>query len=425
MRAAVANHPKADALARVVRSAAWSAADEMRVRLSDGLAELVEDEQLGPDDGKVGQVDVLALLANDDRVSTSGRAVLSELLARGVALAPPGSIEDGRRLARRLSWLSARSYFDITTTITALAGEQRDRLLRGLAEVVRKVDARGAVQGRGKAFAALAALAASSSGLAAELRATTAEQVRDPLLRAALTHGATAPVAVPATPLAAEDAAAGAPASAPREGAAGELTSAAAPGPLQGPSVAQLGGRVVSAPLGPLALFFWCVTGLIWLRWLWRFVSGVLLRLRRPATLSVEASGVTVDAQTTLLGRTIAQRRTLLPLDNVARAVREVRYPRLALYAGLFALALGSYLGATLFLDGSSVGSPSMMALGAAVFGGGGLLDFVLSTLGPATRGRYTLLLYPRKGRAVALAIEAADDADALLRRLAQLSVAA
>ena len=121
-------------------------------------------------------------------------------------------------------------------------------------------------------------------------------------------------------------------------------------------------GELVAPPRGPVALVLLGVTGLLAAAHLVRLLGRVALRYRRPAELTATAKGVTVKSRTELLGRTLRQREVVIPVERLLRATREVRYPRLGLYAGLFALAVGSYFGVSLLIDGVRTARPSSSA---------------------------------------------------------------
>jgi hypothetical protein len=89
------------------------------------------------------------------------------------------------------------------------------------------------------------------------------------------------------------------------------------------------------------------------------------------------------------------------------------------MYAGLFALAVGSYFGVSLFIDGARAGSPELLGLGALVVAIGVALDFALVNAAPLARGRCSVVVVPRKGAALALGSVDATQADAGLGRLA------
>jgi hypothetical protein len=97
-----------------------------------------------------------------------------------------------------------------------------------------------------------------------------------------------------------------------------------------------------------------------------------------------------------------------------------VRYPRLGVYAGLFALALGSYSGVRLLVDGVLYGAPEYIGVAALLLAGGVGLDFLLEGAGSGLRGKCRVVLVPRKGRAVAVGEVDPAAADAALARLAR-----
>jgi hypothetical protein len=161
-------------------------------------------------------------------------------------------------------------------------------------------------------------------------------------------------------------------------------------------------------------------------------VSGVLLALyaarlfgrlafayRRPAEVSIsEDGGVRVRWRTELLGRTMGDGDVIVPRVSLARATREVRYPRAVLYAGLLALSVGSYLGVAAFVDGVRAASPSLLATGLAVVALGLAVDFALSSIAPSRRGKCRLLFVSRDGRTLCVGDVETALADALLARL-------
>jgi hypothetical protein len=381
---AIAGHPRADALARLVRTVALTAADERRTRFSDGLDELCAEAELKGDDGKLGGFHVLKALSRAEPPVATGRRVLGLLLARGVALEPPADAAAAAQVAEALAWLAAHTYLDALWALDEELCAGADLLWQALGALVRRADELGAPKGRAEALAAAAALGQSSSAAAASARRDLVATLRDPLLR-----GVLARASAPAAPV--ED----------------ELPS--------GPSIA---GEVVPAPLGPVALFFWALSGLIVLRWLARFVLDVLLGCKRPVEVEVAPSGVTARWRIDLLGRTVKSRELVIPISNLARATREARYPRLGLYAGLTALGIGTYVGVSFATEGVRAASPSLIALGAAIFAVGLVCDLVLGSLLPARMGKYRVVFVPRKGRALAVRVTDEAAADRALKTL-------
>lgn len=374
-------HPQGDRLARLVAAAALAAADERRARFGDGLDELAKEFEIQADEAIIEGVKVLPALSRAEPPVETGRRVLGALLARGVALASPASDEEAGRVAEALTWLAANTHLDGLSSLARLP-EPVGWLWGALAAIVRDADERGAPRGRGGALAAAMALGASEHEAARTARQPLAAVLRDPLLLAAV-----------------------------RPELAGD-----------GTHEDRLRGEVVPAPSSPFAFFLWCASGLILLRYLGRFVTNVLLRARRPAELVVEPTGVTLSARLDLFGKTLRQRRVHIPVDNLARAEREVRYARAGLYAGLFALAIGTFVGASLFTDGARSGSPSLIAVGGAVFALGLVVDWLLGVVFPARRGSFRLVFVPRKGPRVAMRVDDEGAADRALRRLTRAS---
>ena len=108
---------------------------------------------------------------------------------------------------------------------------------------------------------------------------------------------------------------------------------------------------------------------------------------------------------------------------GLVRVVREVRYPRAAFYAGLLALAVGSYVGVRAFVDGVRAASPSLLLTGLIVISLGIAADFVLGSLLPGARGRVRVVFVPRAGKSRCVtdvdAQRAHDTLDALARLIA------
>jgi hypothetical protein len=120
------------------------------------------------------------------------------------------------------------------------------------------------------------------------------------------------------------------------------------------------------------------------------------------------------------LGRVLKERTQLVPFGEIRQMVREVRYPRLGLYAGLVALTLGTVVGARLFVDGLRVAgfSFAMMAWGALFVLLGLGLDLLLAGFADSVQGRCRLLVSTRKSGAFALGSLDPVEVDALLSAL-------
>ncbi|AUX42937.1 hypothetical protein SOCE26_043770 [Sorangium cellulosum] len=408
----LAGHPHGDDLARVVHTAAFAAADERRSTLESGLAELVDRAGLSVADAETRYGNAIRALerGTSEGAGSATRVLLATLLARGVALSPPEGVEAEGRVAEALVWLATYTSVDALTALDAALGERADGLWRAIATLVRRADQGALPQlGRAGAILAAAALRASASPAARAEAAALVEEVRDPIVRSLL-RDALAPARRPSRAPDAADAA-----TAEGGGAAGG--DAWATGEPERAS-ARLSGELTPPPRGPVQLVLLAVTGILFVIHLGRLAGRFLLRYRRPAALDVGPRGVTVRSRTELFGRVLRERETYIPVESLLRATREVRYPRLGLYAGLVALGLGTYVGVSLLVDGARAGSPELLGMGALVFAFGAALDFGLSHLGTASRGRCRVVLVPRKGPALALAGLERDAADLALARL-------
>jgi hypothetical protein len=161
------------------------------------------------------------------------------------------------------------------------------------------------------------------------------------------------------------------------------------------------------------------VTGIVILVQLVRLVARFALAYRRPAEVSLATDGaVRIRWRTQMLGRTLREHDVRLPRTEIARAVREVRYPALGLYAGLLALVAGSFVGVSTLVDGVRAGSLSVAALGLAAMTLGIALDFALSSLNPGRRGRCRMLVVPRRGSPLCVGSLDLASADGLLARI-------
>jgi hypothetical protein len=196
------------------------------------------------------------------------------------------------------------------------------------------------------------------------------------------------------------------------------LSGAPAGGADDDAGAAIAAGELTPPPLHPAKLIALAVTGILAAMWMARLVGRLALRYRRPAELRVTGGRVTLRSRTELLGRTLRERETVIPEGGLVRATREVRYPGILLYTGLFALALGSYFGVALFIDGARAGSPELIGIGALLVAGGVGLDFLLGNAQSGLRGRCRVVLVPKKGPAFAVGELEPSVADAALRKL-------
>ena len=385
----IAARPRGDDLARLVHTVAFAAADEKRARIEDGLAELVERARLKTEDAETSYGNVLRALERGgaEAAGSATRALLAGLLARGVALSPPSGTEAQDRVAESLVWLATHTSIDALTSLDAALREKADGLWIAVATLIRRVDSGTApLVGRAGAIIAASALHASESAAARSEAQALADDARDPIVRALL---------APAT----------------------TESAAAAPAGPEGPATIVI-GEIVPAPRGPVALIVLGFTGILAIMHLGRLLAQVALRYRRPAELRVTPKGLVIHTTTELLGRTLKERDIHIPIEALLRATREIRYPRLALYVGLGALALGSYLGISIFVDGARAGSPELLGIGLLLVVVGVGLDYVLSNIVPSTKRTCRVVFEPRKGASVALGRIDPVRADEALNRL-------
>jgi hypothetical protein len=150
-----------------------------------------------------------------------------------------------------------------------------------------------------------------------------------------------------------------------------------------------------------------------------RLLARLVLAFRQPAEVQVTEGGIVIHTRTEMLGRTLHDRENVIPRAGLVRATRDVRFPSLALYAGLVALALGSYVGVGLIVDGVRAASASMFGAGALIALLGLGLDFALASLIPGTTGRCRIIFVPRRGKIFCISEVTPSEADKLLAALA------
>lgn len=380
--AELANHPRGDELARLVHAVAITCADERKIALPDGVHDAAAQLSLSDKDAETSFGNVIAALQPNSSTAArpETRALLSALLARGVALSFPEGPEAERRVVETLVWVAAHTSIDALASLDAALGSKADGLWRQTAALVRRIEDGTSNVGRAGAIVAVAALAASVSPVAREEAKSLGTVTQDPVLQALLANA------------------------------------------LRAGDGASISGEMIAAPRGPVALVLMAITGLLLIVPAARWFGRIFLRYRAPAELRVSSSSITVSAKTELLGRTVREREIVLPLEQLTSIARDVRYPRLALYVGLFALALGSYVGVSLFVDGARTKSPDLLGMGALIVAVGVALDFVLANVVPVGRGRCRVLITPNKGAALAMGEVDPKLADAALQRLVPTS---
>jgi hypothetical protein len=368
---ALAKHPRLDALAgalsdearALVGSRRWYAWPEPLKARVDTLA-LTDEEATTP----FGDLRAVLRRGPENEAET---ALLRALTAHALASKPPEDAEAEARAAADLMWLGANTPLVALSLVDRALGEElADAIWSAIAARIRKVD--GSSVTRAEALVGAAALASSTAPLARKLAARLRREVADDWVKLALGRD---------------------------EGAV-------------------LDGELGVPPRSMFATTLLAITGLLFVASAARLFGRLALAVRKPTTVRVAASGIEIDTRTEMLGRVLRERRIRIDRGSLVRAAREVRYPRLAFYAGLFALAIGSYFGVSLLLDGTRAASPSLLALGLFVIALGIAIDFVLSGLSSGIRGKCRLVFVPRRGAGIAIEGLDAGPADRALETL-------
>lgn len=355
--------------------------DAARARAADWaftskVTSAADDAKLTREDADTRFGNVFDVLATGGE-GAAARALASALWAHAVAESPRSRTEDEDRLAGDVLWLATHTAFDATPLLDRALGDEASDLWAAIADRVRRIErGKGGALGRGEAVVACAALAASGAATAKTLSSDLAREVKDPVLLRVLATGA----------------------SADRE-------------------EVRLEGELLPAPRGFVATTILAFTGILFALHAVRLVARVALAYRRPAEVSLSDSGVRVKTRTEMLGRTLREREHVILRSGLVRVVREVRFPRAAFYAGLLALAIGSYVGVRSFVDGVRSASPSLLVVGLVIVAIGLGADFVLGSLLPGARGRCRVAFVPRTGPVLCVGDVDAQRADDVLAR--------
>ena len=357
----------------LARAILLPASDERRVAWREKSLLEAEIKRLELPDGAAETPSGDARLVLERGPEDDAERALACALAAAALSSPDGREAD--RTAARLLWLAAHTPFDATMLIDRAQGERAGELWSAIGHRIKRFDdGRLPSVSRGEMALACAAIAASTSKNAQTARA--ALELSDPLLARIVSEGAAAT------------------------------------------EEARLDGELVAAPRNVVLTVFLAVTGLLLVMAVVRAFARLALSYRRPAELSVSPKGIRIKTRTELLGRTIREREIHIGKDALVRAVREVRFPRLGLYAGLLALVLGSYIGVGALVDGVRAASPSLLGTGLLVVAAGIGLDVLFSSVGPGARGRCRVSFLPKRGGIVCVGFVDAARADSVLLRL-------
>lgn len=385
----LARHPQGDALARLVHALASSSFDERRTTLSEGLDEARARLSLDAAAAETTFGNVLRALEHGPNATGPERMLLSALLVRGVLLARPEGVLAEERTADVLVWIGGHTAIDPLSALDAIVafgpgeGDAGRALASGIWRGVVRTIARfdeGAPVPRASALYAAVSLSRASNADARREAQALAPALKDPLHKSLLA-------------------------------AAQETESQGA---------ISFHAEVVSPPRGPAWQLI--LTPVLPLVALARVFARLVLQMRRPAEVSIARDSVVVRSRTELFGRTMREWDLVIPTTGLSRAARQVRYPRLATYVGIFTLLLGSYLGFRLVFDGVRAGAPDFLGLGLGVVVVALLVDYVVGRLPTRAPKQCELLFVTKKGVAVGLGGVDRAVADTAILRLGQPS---
>ncbi|HMJ12538.1 MAG TPA: hypothetical protein VK524_14035 [Polyangiaceae bacterium] len=366
-------------LARYVSRLALAAADARDARFGAGPGEpapLSLEAPLPPEAAETPFGNALTILRQGAQ-SSGDRTLLGALVALGVEADVPSAPESELLLAARLVWLATHTPVDPLPAADAALGDKAAALWSAIGRIAADPVRVGHGMTRAEALVAVAALSSSSSEAARAALEDVAQHSSDPLIRGLLDN---------------------------KDGGS-----------------ASLSGELSPAPHGPLVTALLTVTLLLFALHAGRLIGRFAFSYRKPARLRLSPRGLELEQRTEMLGKVLRDRSVVVPLTNLARVTREVRYPRAGMYAGLAALVVGSYLGMGLLIDGVRVpgGSAPLIGLAVLLMVVGLVIDFALSALADPARGRCRLVVVPRKGRTLCISALDAKRADAMLQRLA------
>ncbi len=173
----------------------------------------------------------------------------------------------------------------------------------------------------------------------------------------------------------------------------------------EGGAESRLSGELSASRRGFAVTILMALTGITFVRSAARVIGRFVFSYRRPADVTLSERGLRISSRTELLGRVLRETETVIPLANLSSVSREVKYPRLGMSAGILALAVGTYVGTGLLVDGVRVpgGSPSLLGLGLAAIALGVVMDFGLNAIPDAIRNTCCLVVEPYRGAALCI----------------------
>lgn len=328
------------------------------------------------EEAKLSRADADTPYGNALKVLESGpegpaeKALASALWAHAVA---ESARKDEDKAAGDILWLATHTAFDALPLLDRALGDDAQDLWKAIADRVKRIDeGRGGALGRAEALVGVAAIATTSEN--DRIKNELANKLTDPVMQRVLAVDKEA-------------------------------------------NVLRFEGEAINAPRGPVATALLAMTGILFVMHGVRLIAKLALAYKRPAEVTLTDSGIRVKSRTEMLGKTLREHEHVIVRSGLVRVTREVRYPRAAFYAGLLALALGSYVGVRAFSDGVRSASPSLLLVGLVIVAIGIGLDFLLGSVIPSSRGRIRVAFVPRSGRTLCVGDVEADRADDVLKR--------
>jgi hypothetical protein len=162
----------------------------------------------------------------------------------------------------------------------------------------------------------------------------------------------------------------------------------------------ELRGDLSATRFGPVKTLVLALCGVLLVMRAGRLLMRWFLGRRVCAIVTLDQSGLHLAQSTTVLGKVRSEAEILIPLHNLSRVERSIRYQGFGFYAGALALSLGTFLGATLIVDGART-NPAAFELvlwGALLIALGFFLDFLLVTLWDDARGKCRLKVVTKDG---------------------------
>jgi hypothetical protein len=371
-------HPRLGELSQIAHDVLRKMAEEHRSLPAPEARAKADALGIKAEETKTSFGDAIAVLDRGPE-DAAERTLACALWAHAIAEHRPKEAEDEDKLARDLLWLATFTPFDATPLLDRALGEAASEMWVAIAGVVKKIDAQQIPTAkRAEALVGVAALALSSSEEAAKLLQSVTRDAIDPMLKKFAISEDTVPT-----------------------------------------KETRFTAQIAASPRGPVATTALAFSGILFVMHAVGLVARVALALDRPAIVSLRANEIQVESKMILLGRTLSEKKVVIQKSQLARAGREVRYPRAAFYAGLLSLAVGSYFGISMLVDGTRSASPSLLLAGLVVVALGIAADFALRSISPGVRGKVRLLFVPRRGAAICLLASDTKTADSALAALA------